>query len=184
MPTLQYRHVSRANRRRLILVLALGWPGLALPPAMASATFPQLQYPKQPDHTQLKTDAVQQIAAALDRPCSSQAAVAWNSVKPADDLRTLAGDMMGNLPAFENLSEVAAFAGRPATGGQRLYTAKLRNNAFVFTFLWIAGPDNVTLQICSDQPLALTTKQKFPQCVTTTGALVTPLQTCPPNVTM
>ncbi|OHV95875.1 hypothetical protein AKG95_13335 [Janthinobacterium lividum] len=184
MPTLQYRYIFRASAWRLGLVLALSWPGLALRPAMATATYPQLQYPKQPDQMQLKAYAVQQIAAALDRPCSSQAAVVWNSVKPADDLRTLAGDMMGNLPAFENLTEVADFTGRPATGGQRLYTGKLRDTSFAYTFLWIAGQDNVTLQICSDQPVALTTKQKFPQCVTTTGPITTPLGICPPSSAM
>lgn len=184
MPALQYRYISRASAWRLGLALALSWPGLALQPAMASATFPQLQYPKQPDQMQLKAHAAQQIAAALGRPCSSQAGVVWNSVKPADDLRTLAGDMMGNLPAFENLTEVADWTGRPALGGQRLYTGKLRDTSFAYTFLWIAGPDNVALQICSDQPAALTTQEKFPECVTTTGRIGIPLGICPPNMTM
>lgn len=184
MLTSQYRYDSRATEWRMLPILALSCSCFVLQPSKATAMFPDLKYPKQPDRTQLKIDAVKQIAIALARPCSSQTAVAWNSMKPRDDLLALSGDMMDNLPAFDNLTEVSTFPGGAITGSQRLYTGKLRADSFVFTFLWIAGQDNVTLQICSDQPTALTAKQKFIKCVTTTGSIATPLETCPPNESM
>ena len=118
---------------------------------------------------------MQQSAKTLSRPCLSHNAVSWHSAKPLEDLRLLSEDLMHNLPAFTDLLEIAASP--PSANTQRLYTGKLLKDEFAFTFLWRAGQNEVSLQICSAQPL--TAKDRFTYCAGSAPSVAHPLTVCP-----
>lgn len=148
--------------------------------AEPSATFSEIRYPKKADQSLDKTDEVQRIAQALHRSCAKQTGVAWKSVQPIDDLPVLASAMMGQLSAFDQIVERPDFPGKLAGSRQRLYLAESRASKALFTFLWTAGKNDVSLQICGDTPaIKKPTDKNFPNCAVSANGGSRPLGTCP-----
>ncbi|MEN3277555.1 MAG: hypothetical protein V7631_3345 [Massilia sp.] len=145
----------------------------------APSVFNEITFQKAPDRTAVKTDEVYKLAALLNRPCVVQDAAAWNSVNPAGDLKTFPPDAMRDLKNFKEVSERLDWPGRSAGAFQRLYLGKSTQRGDEFTFLWIAGKNDVSLHICGGQPERSKKHPDFDKCAMGASGPPAPLGVCP-----